>query len=101
MRKDHANSVVQPRNPQGWTNVINRCDVVMTAGVHLRNALKGVKLKDPGLRHQKDFWQLCDGLVKVSATTMNTSIRSELTYVNRHGQTLWWPSKISPVNAWS
>ncbi|TKA73107.1 hypothetical protein B0A55_04840 [Friedmanniomyces simplex] len=63
-RKGNADSTGQTRAAHHWGSAISKCDTVITANSLLHNRLKVVKLKDPGVRNQRDFWQLCDAFVQ-------------------------------------
>ncbi|KAK3113985.1 RAM signaling network component [Teratosphaeriaceae sp. CCFEE 6253] len=63
-RKHNADNTGQTRAAYHWAQAINKCDTVVAANSLLHNRLKVVKLKDPGVRNQRDFWQLCDTFVQ-------------------------------------
>ncbi|KAK3632373.1 RAM signaling network component [Elasticomyces elasticus] len=63
-RRHNADNTGQPRAAQSWALATSKCDTVIAANTRLYNRLKVVKLKDPGVRNQKDFWQLCDAFVQ-------------------------------------
>lgn len=65
-RKNEAHGKGQSRLAQHWTAAINECDTVMKHNKTLKRRLGVVKVNDPGVRYQKDFWQLCDAFVHVS-----------------------------------
>lgn len=45
--------------------LVDRCDAVIDATKNLNRRLSGIKLKDPSIRTQVDFWQLCRTLMEV------------------------------------
>ena len=45
--------------------LVDRCDAVIDATKYLSRRLSGIKLKDPSIRTQVDFWQLCRTLMEV------------------------------------
>lgn len=65
-RKENAETVSQTRSAHHWAMAMNKCDALIAANNALSNRLRSVRVKDPGVRNQKDFWQLCDNYVKVS-----------------------------------
>ncbi|EMC97600.1 hypothetical protein BAUCODRAFT_122033 [Baudoinia panamericana UAMH 10762] len=73
-RKESADTAGQPRAAHHWALAISKCDAVIAANTLLHNRLKVVKVKDPGVRNQKDFWQLCDAFVQ-SWTDLATEIK--------------------------
>lgn len=64
-RKEGAHRSMQTSKARHWTLVLHKCDAAINALEQLRVRLAMVKLKDPGLRNQRDFWQLCDVFVRV------------------------------------
>ena len=46
--------------------LVDRCEAVIDAAKNLSRRLSGIKLKDPSIRAQVDFWQLCRTLMEVS-----------------------------------
>ncbi|KAK0831408.1 RAM signaling network component [Friedmanniomyces endolithicus] len=65
-RKATADSTGHTRAAQHWSLAISKCDAVITANGLLYSRLRVVKVKDPGVRNQRDFWQLCDAFAEVS-----------------------------------
>ncbi|GAB7348185.1 hypothetical protein MBLNU459_g6191t1 [Dothideomycetes sp. NU459] len=63
-RKEGAHRSMQTSKARHWTLVLHKCDASINALEQLRMRLSLVKLKDPGLRNQRDFWQLCDIFVR-------------------------------------
>lgn len=57
-----------------WSMALKSCNKIVSANHSLSGRLKSVKLNDPGMRSQKDFWQLCDTFVQVSFRTKRTLI---------------------------
>ena len=53
-------------NVYGGALLVDRCDAVIDATKNLNRRLSGIKLKDPSIRTQVDFWQLCRTLMEVS-----------------------------------
>lgn len=74
-RKEGAHRSMQTSKARHWTLVLHKCDASMNALEQLRIRLSLVKLKDPGIRNQRDFWQLCDVFVRVR---VNPSVYSFL-----------------------
>ncbi|KAK3673747.1 RAM signaling network component [Recurvomyces mirabilis] len=62
------------RSAHHWASAVSKCEAVITANNLLHSRLKVVKLKDPGVRNQRDFWQLCDAFVQ-SWTDLATQIK--------------------------
>lgn len=73
-RKDHADNVNQTRAAHHWALAMNKCDAVIAANNMLINRLKIVRVKDPVVRYQRDFWQMCDAFVQ-SWTNLATEIK--------------------------
>jgi hypothetical protein len=69
-RRDSAQSAGQRSHLQQWTTALKKCEVVITNNKALKKRLEMVKVDDPGVRYQRDFWQLCDAFVHVSLTHM-------------------------------
>ena len=69
-RRDSAQSAGQRNHLQQWTTALKKCEVVITNNKALKKRLEMVKVNDPGVRYQRDFWQLCDAFVHVSPTHM-------------------------------
>jgi hypothetical protein len=64
-RKESAKRSMQATISRLWTIALSKCDIAINALESMRNRLSRVKLKDPNLRTQRDFWQLCDKFVRV------------------------------------
>lgn len=64
-RRDNAEGASHSRAVHHWSLALIKCEAVMAANKRLLGRMSVVKLKDPGIRHQRDFWQLCDVFVKV------------------------------------
>lgn len=65
-RKEASKRSMQATVSRLWTIALSKCDTAISALEAMRNRLSKVKLKDPNLRTQRDFWQLCDKFVRVS-----------------------------------
>lgn len=65
LRKDSAEGTGQGRAAHHWAMALAKCDAVMGAVQPLKYRLSVVRVNDPGIRNQRDFWQLCDSLVLV------------------------------------
>ncbi|KAK0256038.1 RAM signaling network component [Friedmanniomyces endolithicus] len=74
-RKATADSTGQTRAAHHWSLAISKCDAVITANGLLHSRLRIVKVKDPGVRNQRDFWQLCDAFAQ-SWTDLATEVKS-------------------------
>lgn len=73
-RKDMADQVSQTRVAHHWALAMNKCDTVTAANNTLMNRLRVTRVKDPMVRNQRDFWQLCDAFVQ-SWTDLATEIK--------------------------
>lgn len=69
-RKENAEASNQGRAAHHWALALQKCDAMISANQMLFNRLKMVRLKDPGVRNQRDFWLLCDTFVHVSTSDM-------------------------------
>lgn len=99
-RKVGAENAGQARGAHAWALAGEKCETVVQANATLIGRLKVVKLKDPGVRNQRDFWQLCDGFVQVSLVYLLTEV-DRLTH-RSPGRTSRRKSKTSPSsNAWT
>lgn len=65
VHKDNAETAGKHRESHCWSLALSKCNGVIRANRELQSRLKQVRLKDPGVRTQKDFWQLCDAFVQV------------------------------------
>jgi len=65
VHKDNAETSGKHRESHYWSLALSKCNAVIRANRELQARLKQVRLKDPGVRSQKDFWQLCDAFVQV------------------------------------
>jgi hypothetical protein len=73
-RREQAVSFNQPRPAHHWTTALTKCDIASNHNKTLRKRLEMVKVNDPSVRFQRDFWQLCDAFVHVShSSTLLTS----------------------------
>ena len=68
-RKSQAQNSGQDRLAHQWARALNKCEEVIGTNKLLKKRLEVVKVNDPGLRYQRDFWQLCDSFVQVSSPT--------------------------------
>ncbi|KAI9771324.1 MAG: RAM signaling network component [Geoglossum simile] len=64
-------SVIQNRNQEGkaeldqlWTALNQLCLIAMERGRELKARLSTIKLREPGIRGQRAFWELCNSFVK-------------------------------------
>nr|POF10124.1 hypothetical protein CFP56_74483 [Quercus suber] len=74
VRKENSASTAQLRVEHHWSLVIQKCDALIHANSFLLNRLGMVRLKDPTVRYQRDFWQLCDSFVR-SWTDLATELK--------------------------
>lgn len=65
VHKDNAETAGKARAAHYWSLALSKCNAVIRANQALSSRLKQVKLKDPGVRNQREFWQLCDAFVQV------------------------------------
>lgn len=68
VHKDNAETAGKARDAHYWSLALNKCNAVIRANQALSGRLKHVKLKDPGVRNQREFWQLCDAFVQVRSS---------------------------------
>lgn len=73
-RRDNAETVGQMRIAHHWALALNKCEIVINANHNLISRLRGIRVKDPAVRNQRDFWQLCDTFVQ-SWTELATEIK--------------------------
>jgi hypothetical protein len=73
VHKDNAETAGKARAAHYWSLALSKCNAVMRANQALSNRLKQVKLKDPGVRNQREFWQLCDAFVQVCSIISSPS----------------------------
>ncbi|KAF2765717.1 hypothetical protein EJ03DRAFT_377553 [Teratosphaeria nubilosa] len=66
-RKENAENAGWGRAATHWAMALKKCDAVIAANQVLMSRLKVLKLKDPAVRNQRDFWQLCDAFVQAWA----------------------------------
>ncbi len=66
MRKEAAQNAEQRNIAQQCSLLVSKCEEVIANTRALKKRLEVVKVNDPGLRYQRDFWQLCDAFVHVS-----------------------------------
>lgn len=67
-RKEHAESLGQMHAASQWALTLTKCDSVTIANAALMNRLSVIKLNDPLVRNQRDFWSHCDSFVQVRQT---------------------------------
>ena len=65
-RKEGAARSMQARVAQQWTLVLEKCDLSIIALEALKDRLSTIKVKDPGLRYQRDFWIIGERFTRVS-----------------------------------
>ena len=65
-RRENAQSSGQRTLAHHWSMALKKCEIVMNHNKTLKKRLEVVKVNDPGIRYQRDFWQLCDAFVHVS-----------------------------------
>jgi hypothetical protein len=65
VHKDNAETAGKARAAHYWSLALSKCNAVIRANQALSSRLKQVRLKDTGIRHQREFWQLCDAFVQV------------------------------------
>jgi Leucine-rich repeat (LRR) protein len=63
---------IQQGNPdqlkQYWQLLSQKCNVAIQTAETLKNRLSLIKLKEPGIRTQSAFWELCNTFIKVSCS---------------------------------
>ncbi|KYG49080.1 hypothetical protein M433DRAFT_82746 [Acidomyces richmondensis BFW] len=74
VRKKDAENSNHVRLAHHWALALSRCEAVIAANNSLMHRLKLVRLKDPSVRSQRDFWQLCDSFVQ-SWTDLATELK--------------------------
>lgn len=67
VHKDNAETAGKARAAHYWSLALNKCNAVIRANQALSSRLKQVKLREPGVRNQREFWQLCDAFVQTWA----------------------------------
>jgi hypothetical protein len=65
-RKESSARSMQATVSRQWAMALQKCDIAINALESMRNRLSKVKLKDPNLPTQREFWLLCDKFVRVS-----------------------------------
>ncbi|GAB7365235.1 hypothetical protein MBLNU230_g6320t1 [Neophaeotheca triangularis] len=64
-RKEHAESLGSGHTTsQWWSLVLTKCDSVAISNTALMNRLANIKVNDPVVRSQRDFWSHCDSFVQ-------------------------------------
>ena len=56
-RRDSASNTGQRTLAHHWTMALKKCDIVINHNKTLKKRLEIVKVNDPGIRYQRDFWQ--------------------------------------------
>lgn len=51
-----------------WTTLDSKCSFIIQLAELLKLKLSTIKLKEPGVGNDREFWQLCSSFVKVSAS---------------------------------
>jgi hypothetical protein len=75
-----------PDQPQHfWQALIQRCDIALQTAESLRSRLSLIKLKEPGIRTQGAFWELCNTFIQVR---LNPLKLSQILILFRHTQIL-------------
>lgn len=64
-RMQNAQNERQGITANRWKQVLSKCETAIDNNKALRRRLDTVKVNDPGVRYSKEFWQFCDGFVKV------------------------------------
>ena len=64
-RRENSQRTGHTRLAHHWSMALNKCETVIVHNKTLKKRLEVVKVNDPGIRYQKDFWQLCDAFVHV------------------------------------
>lgn len=100
-RKEHARSMSQPRPAHHWTTALEKCEVVSTHNEMLKKRLEMVKVNDPSVRYQRDFWQLCDAFVHVSPPFLHTEQLTDTAGNYSRGSTWRQRSRISAAAEWT
>ena len=65
-RRESTHNSGQRNLAHHWAMALKKCEIVITHNKSLKKRLEVVKVNDPGIRYQRDFWQLCDAFVHVS-----------------------------------
>ncbi|KAM0715280.1 hypothetical protein Q7P37_008778 [Cladosporium fusiforme] len=72
VHKDNAETAGKARAAHYWSLALSKCNAVIRANQALSGRLKQVKLREPGVRNQREFWQLCDAFVQVCPPSPST-----------------------------
>jgi hypothetical protein len=85
-RKESSARSMQATVSRQWAMALQKCDIAINALESMRNRLSKVKLKDPNLPTQREFWLLCDKFVRVSFCIRSyTLVDRTANGRNRHG----------------
>jgi hypothetical protein len=52
--------------PQFWNSLIHKCTIAQQTAENLKQRLSQIRLREPGVRTQGPFWELCSAFVYVS-----------------------------------
>ena len=74
--------------PQFWNGLIQKCSLANQTAENLKARLSLIRLREPGVRTQGPFWELCSAFVYVSVPLV-VLLNSLLTCC-RHTQILWF-----------
>lgn len=73
----------QQSNPdqskQFWQNLIQKTEVALQTAEALKRRLSAIKLKEPGIRTQSAFWELCNAFIEVCCLPGNYTLYNVLT----------------------
>lgn len=50
-----------------WQLLNQKCSIMLERAEELKSKLSSIKLKEPGIRTQASFWELCSDFLKVSS----------------------------------
>ncbi|CCU78418.1 cell morphogenesis protein Sog2/leucin rich repeat protein [Blumeria hordei DH14] len=68
-----------PEQPkQFWQILIQKCLIVAQAAEMLKSRLSLIKLKEPGIRTQGAFWELCYSFIQAQAKSMTTLLNNDV-----------------------
>ncbi|KAK4996534.1 RAM signaling network component [Elasticomyces elasticus] len=63
-RKENVERDGQLQVARSWASALERCTSSQAACLALKGKLRTVKFKDPAVRSQRDYWQICDTFVR-------------------------------------
>ena len=81
----------QKSNPdalQFWNSLVQKCTLAQQTAESLKQRLSQIRLREPGVRTQGPFWELCSAFVYVSANMFSLD-HSKLTSTELHGSRGW------------